>query len=219
MSEAPRLLAITPPTGELSPDRASAWCDAGLATWLAVLMRPGPGESLHSARLRSFADACRRLDLPLFWAITSEAIPAARRLPRGEGWHLKGGWTPGSVQHLIDAAGRRPLGLSGHEGDPVLPEELMERMSYRSFAPVFAPHTQDPRRPKAPAGLQALQRAAGQSETPLLALGGVTPQRVQACLEAGAHGVAAIRTLFGDPAQLRQYVDALQRAPSTRVSP
>lgn len=48
-------------------------------------------------------------------------------------------------------------------------------------------------------GLQALRHAALTAQpVPLLALGGVTADRVASCLRAGAAGVAAIR-LFGEP--------------------
>lgn len=41
-------------------------------------------------------------------------------------------------------------------------------------------------------GIEGLARAAGRFEQPVIALGGVTPARVAACVAAGAGGVAAI---------------------------
>jgi thiamine-phosphate pyrophosphorylase len=57
------------------------------------------------------------------------------------------------------------------------------------FAPVFekkdAPGT-------SAAGLEALRQAC-RARIPVLALGGVTLQNTESCLEAGAAGIAAIR--------------------------
>jgi thiamine-phosphate pyrophosphorylase len=61
------------------------------------------------------------------------------------------------------------------------------------FAPVFEKKDSSASRP---AGLELLREACG-SNIPVLALGGVTLDRAQACLDAGAAGIAAIR-LFQD---------------------
>ena len=49
------------------------------------------------------------------------------------------------------------------------------------------------------AGLDALRAVCSAVSLPVFALGGVTPERVPACLEAGAHGIAAIRALLDVP--------------------
>jgi len=54
------------------------------------------------------------------------------------------------------------------------------------FAPVFEKDG------RSPAGLEALRRAC-QLNVPVLALGGVTLDNAQSCLEAGAAGIAGIR--------------------------
>jgi thiamine-phosphate pyrophosphorylase len=63
------------------------------------------------------------------------------------------------------------------------------------LAPIFAVPGKAP-----PLGLHALRTAAEQAEIPVIALGGITPRRIPACLEAGAAGVAGI-TLYQDPWQ------------------
>jgi thiamine-phosphate diphosphorylase len=49
------------------------------------------------------------------------------------------------------------------------------------------------------AGLEGLRAACGASAQPVLAIGGVTPERVARCRRAGAAGVAAIGAFIGDP--------------------
>src|SRR5215472_3575207 len=77
------------------------------------------------------------------------------------------------------------------------------------FAPVFQ------KQGSAPAGLEALHQAC-QHKIPVLALGGVTLQNAQACLDAGAAGIAAIR-LFqeNDLSQLTPKLRALGQTRTT----
>ncbi len=93
---------------------------------------------------------------------------------------------------------RRALlfGVSTHTLDGVLAAEAAEA-DFATFGPVY------PTASKAawgdPVGLKGLRQAAANSRLPLLALGGVTPERVAECIAAGAHGVAAISAVWGAP--------------------
>ncbi len=58
------------------------------------------------------------------------------------------------------------------------------------FGPVF--ETPAKKRYGAPQGLGALKEACAAAGIPVFAIGGVTPDNAQSCLEAGAHGVAAV---------------------------
>jgi thiamine-phosphate pyrophosphorylase len=76
------------------------------------------------------------------------------------------------------------------------------------FGPVF--DTPSKRAYGPPVGLNALAEAAG--AIPLLALGGVTPERAGACIAAGASGVATIRAVMSavDPkGAVAEFVSAL----------
>jgi len=76
------------------------------------------------------------------------------------------------------------------------------------FGPVF--DTPSKRAYGPPVGLNALAEAAG--AVPLLALGGVTPERAAACIAAGAAGVATIRAVMSsiDPKRaVAEFVSAL----------
>ena len=57
------------------------------------------------------------------------------------------------------------------------------------FGPVFASATHAG---ETPAGLDALRRVAAAVRIPVLAIGGVTEQRIAGCMAAGAAGYAAI---------------------------
>lgn len=59
---------------------------------------------------------------------------------------------------------------------------------------VFGPVWESASHPEvAPAGVEALARVANALRIPVLAIGGVTEERVDECLRAGAAGYAAIR--------------------------
>lgn len=84
---------------------------------------------------------------------------------------------------------------------------------YVGFGPVFPTDSKaDPASVKGPEVLRAACRAVS---IPVIAIAGVTPERVPTCLGAGAHGVAVLSGVActADPAQAaRRYRDALDAA-------
>ncbi|HOF88051.1 MAG TPA: thiamine phosphate synthase, partial [Armatimonadota bacterium] len=60
-------------------------------------------------------------------------------------------------------------------------------------------------------GLDALREVCAAVRIPVFALGGITPDRVPACLAAGAGGVAAITALLDVP-HIAEAVDAFKGA-------
>jgi len=66
-----------------------------------------------------------------------------------------------------------------------------------TFGPVFA--TPSKAAYGAPRGVEELRQVCNAVNIPVFALGGVTPERVRACLDAGARGVAAIGALLDVP--------------------
>jgi thiamine-phosphate pyrophosphorylase len=81
---------------------------------------------------------------------------------------------------------------------------------FATFGPVY--ETASKAAYGAPVGLKALEQAAARTRLPLFALGGVTPARTRECLNAGAHGVAAISAIWNaaDPlAALHEFAAAL----------
>ncbi|MCZ6730619.1 MAG: thiamine phosphate synthase [SAR324 cluster bacterium] len=100
-------------------------------------------------------------------------------------------------------------GVSTHSVEGVLAAQAAGA-HFATFGPVYA--TASKSAYGEPVGLKALERAAAASPLPLLALGGVTPERTRECLDAGALGVAAISAVWDAPQPadaLRSFADAL----------
>jgi thiamine-phosphate pyrophosphorylase len=79
---------------------------------------------------------------------------------------------------------------------------------YLLLGPIFETPSKAPYGP--PLGLAKLQEGAARVKIPLLALGGISVDRVKACLEAGASGIAGIR-IFQEAASLAARVRELRR--------
>jgi|SRR5208283_3940555 len=113
-----------------------------------------------------------------------------------DGVHLRSDdISPRDVRRAVSLAGHKPLttdhflvAVSCHSASDVR-RAASEGADFAVFAPVFekkaAPGTQ-------PQGLAALTEAC-KVKIPVLALGGITLENAQSCLEAGAAGVAGIR--------------------------
>ena len=65
------------------------------------------------------------------------------------------------------------------------------------FGPIFATPSKQAYGP--PQGLAALAAVCRAATLPVLAVGGITPERVAEVLEQGAHGVAAIGAIWAEP--------------------
>lgn len=203
MTRLPRVLAITPPRGPVRADEIEEIAGAvphGLGVTL-VLRTPGDCASPHDPRLAAAAASARRLGLPVWAWGDAERVPlvasvdaiivrGAVELPSGRG------------------DGPATWGRSCHRGD-----DPNSAAAFDCFAPVFRPHT-DPEGKDA-VGLDALRSFCSGTRRPVYALGGITPQRVHACFEAGAFGVASIGALFGPGADPRGLGAAVQAAVRT----
>lgn len=84
---------------------------------------------------------------------------------------------------------------------------------YLLLAPIFNPLSKAATRPAL--GLTPLRQLAAECALPVFALGGITPERVRDCLEAGASGIATLGGVFGaeDPVRaVRELLDAWRAA-------
>ena len=124
------------------------------------------------------------------------------------GAHLREDSLP-LVSHAPTLRAALSFGVSTHSVEGVRAAEEAGA-DFATFGPVYA--TASKSAFGAPVGLGLLQEAAAAGNLPLLALGGVTPERAGECLSAGAHGVAAISAVW-DAAQpldaLAAFADAL----------
>lgn len=78
---------------------------------------------------------------------------------------------------------------------------------YILFGPIF--DTPSKRQYGPPLGLKKLSEVAGRVQIPILALGGIAVERVRACLDAGAQGVAGVR-LFQECLSVEDRVNELR---------
>ncbi len=128
-----------------------------------------------------------------------------------DGVHLRAGdISPRDVRRAISSAGHRPLttdhffiAVSCHSVSDVLHAES-ESADFAVFAPVFEKKAAHGTHPQ---GLASLAEAC-KATIPVLALGGITLENAQSCLDAGAAGVAGIRLFQAD--KISEVVRALR---------
>jgi thiamine monophosphate synthase len=222
-----RLLAVTPPTGPVDPDLVARWLDAGAGdVALAVLLREPEADATtlldSKGRLGPLAHRCRRASIPILIGCdpATLTLEVSKRVEaETAGVQLRG---DPSVDDLDRARRQLPdaiLGRSCHGA----PQSGHDRVDYTVLAPIFAPRTASPGRPKTPIGLDALRAWTADPSARVLALGGVDATTATACIAAGAHGLAAIRSFFGPPQtvseDVRALIDALAGGGRTDVSP
>jgi thiamine-phosphate pyrophosphorylase len=171
-----------------------------LADWLRALGAAGIGavqlreKDLDDRDLYDLARLARTVLPPPTRLLVNGRLDVA--LAAGaDGVHLPADGVP--VRALRARFGREVLiGRSTHTLEEV-ERARDEGADYVTFGPVFATPGKGP-----PVGLEALARAAT-AGVPVLALGGVTLERLEDLAAAGAAGVAAIR-LFQSPGNLTE---------------
>lgn len=123
------------------------------------------------------------------------------------GVHLRGTSVPVAAARRLVGPGL-VIGASVHAPDEAR-RAIADGADFVLFGPVY--ETPDKAGFRPPQGLAALSAAVRAARGPVLAVGGVTPERAEECLAAGAHGVAAIRGILG-AASIRQRVREYARA-------
>ncbi len=105
-----------------------------------------------------------------------------------DGVHLTGSDVSPAEVRLIArrVSGHFTIGVSCHSVEEVISANLASA-DFVVFGPIFE------KEGGAPQGLEALAVACRNSTIPVLALGGITPATVAACVDAGAAGIAGIR--------------------------
>jgi thiamine-phosphate pyrophosphorylase len=106
------------------------------------------------------------------------------------------------------------VGASVHSLEEAIEAET-EGADWLIFGPVY--DTPSKRAYGSPQGLTALARVAKTVTIPVIAIGGITPERVREVREAGAQGVAVISAVLSAPSPgdaVRRFLDALDHARS-----
>lgn len=137
---------------------------------------------LHEARRT--AAVCRDADVPL---IVNDDLAVALAVDAA-GVHLGQEDFPiAEARSLL--GGRRLIGGTATTIEQAI-AALDGGADYIGFGPVF--HTTSKTNPASVKGLEGLQRVAKAVDLPVIAIGGITPERVPAAMEAGAFGVAVL---------------------------
>jgi thiamine-phosphate pyrophosphorylase len=112
------------------------------------------------------------------------------RTSRADGLHLPGKWTP---EQVGEARVRDLVSVGCHSVEEVA-VAAATGADLALLSPVFPTESHPDARPL---GLETLSRAAqAAGDMPVFALGGVTAQNARSCIEAGAAGIAGIRTFL-----------------------
>jgi len=192
--------------GFTAPNRADRACTAVRAGVRWVHLRD------HEARSDAFTEAARRLTDRLRTVADDVLVTVNARIDAADalktGLHV--GWRGPSVPEARARLGHDALlGYSAHD-DAEVEEGRAQGADYYFFSPVF----ETPSKPdEPPAGIPALRSfCATAAPTPVFALGGITPDRVPACQEGGAEGVAVLSGIMeaeAPAAATRTYLRAL----------
>lgn len=200
-----RLYAVADPQICDAPDfaeRCAALGELG-GTQLAVYVRDD-----RAASARTAISALRSACTPVF---VRRAAMATGEVSGASGVHLTAQdmLEVGITRRVRKTDGALLVAASVHDAA----ETIRARDAACAFA-MFGHVFETPSKPGTPGrGVAALASACTAAEPmPVLAIGGITPAHVEACREAGAFGVAAMRGLFGHPDPrplLEAYLEAL----------
>jgi len=117
---------------------------------------------------------------------------------------------PADARRILGPGAR--VGVSTHD-DAEVAEAVAEGAHWIFAGTIYATPSHEKRAPRGPGAMPGACGAAG--HVPVLAIGGVTPERVAEVCRAGAHGVAVIRGIWSDRDPLDalgRYLDALTEA-------
>ena len=148
---------------------------------------------------KPIAERCRRYDAALF---INGNIKVAQDVGAA-GVHLPASVTARARETL-------QIGCSVHNFGEAKKREA-EGADFITYSPIYLTASKPGYGPAV--GVANLARLAKQITVPIFALGGVTPERVAACMEAGAAGISVMSGVMsptGAGKQARRYLDALR---------
>jgi len=187
----PRLHVVTDDrvlAGDRFGERARGVIEAGRGRIAFHLRGPGAtGRRLWELGIE-LLPAAREHQVPL---LVNDRIDLALALG-ASGVHLGSRSLPPEATRSILGPGFL-LGRSAHDTTEV--RELAPDVDYLHVGTVFPTPSHPGRSGHGVSGFRVLLEGAG--ETPVLALGGVTPDTAGALLRTGAHGIAVVRAVWG----------------------
>lgn len=202
----PRLLVILDQRegGRLARDIAADALAAGarLLLWRAPHLSP----KTYTAEARAIAE----LAAPYAATFLTHDRADVAIATAADGCHLpERGLSTRDVRHVLGQD--RIVGRSLHQLAQLQDTELVSKLTYATLSPIFLT---DSKPGYGPALTPKIFEQASllTTDLALYALGGVTPERVGACLEAGAYGVAVMGGISHaeDPfTATRAYLDAI----------
>ena len=92
------------------------------------------------------------------------------------------------------------MGVSTHSLKEAVQAEK-DGADFITFGPIY--HTPSKLKYGEPLGTDALREATSEVSLPVLAIGGITPERVKEVIESGSSGVAVISAILGSRDRLR----------------
>lgn len=159
---------------------------AGGVNWLMLRIR-----DLPASICIDIASELRRMARPTDTLFSVNPYPALAEWVEADGVHLP----EYALDHPVVPFPNRLLGYSVHSEERAL-RAVSAGADYLLVGTMY-PTSSHPN--KSPEGILLL-RAIGQVvSVPLIAVGGITPERVPECLEAGATGVAVISGILDSP--------------------
>ncbi|MFB6271804.1 MAG: thiamine phosphate synthase [Salinibacter sp.] len=202
----PRLALIADGfTDESRADRAVEAVEAGVR-WVHLRDHDARPD-VFLAAARTVVSKLRDVDEDVTITINSR-VEVAEALEVGA--HV--GWRGPTVPEARDILGTDTLiGYSAHEHVEAEGDRT-QGVDYYFFSPVFPTSSKPDQPPTGVGPLRAFCQTA--APIPVIALGGITPERVSVCCEAGAHGVAVLSGIMHvDPprAAARAYLRALNQ--------
>jgi len=183
-----RLYLITPPAGDPAPAIEAALAVLPRGSVGVQLRQPGSTAQELLARARTLREICARSGAPFLVNDRADVAMAAG----ADGLHLP---ARGLSSADARALGIGLIGVSAHSVEDVA-RASREGADFAVFAPVYDTPGKSGR------GEAALASACRAAPIPVLALGGVDETNARRCIDAGARGVACIRSVLGatDPA-------------------
>lgn len=184
---------------------------------VAAILERCPGALIDALHVREKHRSARELVdwharlkplLPHTAVVLNDRLDAALAA-NADGVQLTGGSLSAQQARRIAPPGMA-VGCSVHSAEEAA-EAALQGADYVLFGHVFATGSKPG---LAPRGLDALAEAAKASPAPVIAIGGIEPERVQSVLAAGAAGIAVLSSvlLHADSAgQIAAFREALDR--------